>query len=185
MILIWGQRNYGQVDKVGDFCYVATQFGHLWFIPLIPIQTWIVIAGSESGNCFRGVQIPMSGKSILIAWLRAASIIAMPILLILSLVATVGAFEARPTTSLFEALVKWSLLAASIVALVLSYKMSHAGIPRAMQLADHLGVPRLAMLKVVQPDRTEEELATQTEEPQWENRYDFRESKGTEDRFRS
>ena len=39
MIIIWGTQNYGQTDYIPDVhVHVSTQFFHLWYIPLFPIQ---------------------------------------------------------------------------------------------------------------------------------------------------
>lgn len=67
-ILIWGSRLYGKVDQVGDHFHVATKFGHLWYIPLLPLGSWIVLG--EGGKTWTGIEIGLSGKSILMAWLR-------------------------------------------------------------------------------------------------------------------
>jgi hypothetical protein len=170
MIIIWGQRNYGKVDKVGDFCYVATQFGHLWFIPLIPIQTYIVIAGSETDDGFKGVPIGFSAKSILIAWLRAALIIATPILFFLALVSTVEALKGS-AAGLVGAAFQWLMFSGAAAGIWLTYLVTRAGLNRAMQLADQLGVSRLAVAKVVHPDRTDEELLTQIGEDETQPGY--------------
>ena len=68
MMIVWGSRMYGKVDEVPGLCHVATQFGHLYYIPLIPFGSYAVI--SETGDDFQGAPLPLSGKSVLTAWLR-------------------------------------------------------------------------------------------------------------------
>lgn len=75
MVIVWGSRLYGHVDHiVGLNVYVATKFGHLWYFPIIPERSYLVI--SQNKNGWRGIPIPMNGKSILTAWLRACTCVA-------------------------------------------------------------------------------------------------------------
>jgi len=69
-MIIFGTRYYGKVDEVPGLFHVATRFLHIWFIPLIPLGSILILA--KSGNSIHGAKIPLSFKSILIAWLRAA-----------------------------------------------------------------------------------------------------------------
>src|SRR3954451_16881728 len=69
MFFIFGSRLWGKVDEVPGLFHVGTRFGHINFVPLIPMQSYVIL--SQDGGSVRGVQIPLSGKSILIAWGRA------------------------------------------------------------------------------------------------------------------
>ena len=73
MVIVWGSKLMGKVDVVPGLFHVATKFGHLWYLPLIPTGTFVVL--SESGDAFQGVQISTSLKSIAFAWLRAFMLI--------------------------------------------------------------------------------------------------------------
>src|SRR5262245_39781827 len=73
MVIIWGSRLYGRVDDVKGLFYVATKCGHLRYIPLLPMESYLVLETSLTG--WRGVPIPMSGKSVLMAWARAGAFI--------------------------------------------------------------------------------------------------------------
>src|SRR4051812_50211547 len=84
MIYIFGSRLYGKVDQVPGVFHVATKFGHLNFIPLIPMESYIVL--STQGKQFSGVRIPMSGKSVLVTWGRALSVVAAAVGVIVSLI---------------------------------------------------------------------------------------------------
>src|SRR5262245_52980403 len=75
MIVIWGKRLFGKCDQVPGVGYVATQFFHIQFLPLVPLQSFVIEEGSEGGDGFRGVPIPLSIKSILFGWLRAGLVI--------------------------------------------------------------------------------------------------------------
>jgi len=39
MVIVWGSRLYGKVDVVPGFFHVATRFGHVYYLPLIPTQS--------------------------------------------------------------------------------------------------------------------------------------------------
>lgn len=41
MILIWGKRTYGSVDRVGNAA-IKTVFGHFWYLPLFPVRSYYV-----------------------------------------------------------------------------------------------------------------------------------------------
>lgn len=70
MIIIFGQKMYGKVDRVPGLCYVVTQFAHLNFLPLIPTGGYIIIEGTESGGEFRGKPIGLSLKSVFAGYVR-------------------------------------------------------------------------------------------------------------------
>ena len=40
-MIVFGQRLYGKMMQCGE-AYVATRFFHVWFIPLIPLQSMVV-----------------------------------------------------------------------------------------------------------------------------------------------
>jgi hypothetical protein len=87
MVVVWGSRLYGRVDAIPGLGYVATQFGHFDYIPLIPMGSHFVLA--QDGDAWRGIRVPLSGKSVLIAWLRTllvlAAIVGALVTLIISL----------------------------------------------------------------------------------------------------
>lgn len=70
MIVIFGEKSYGKVDRVPGVCYVVTTFAHLNFLPLVPLRSYIVIEGTESGGEFRGKQIGISFKSMVAGYTR-------------------------------------------------------------------------------------------------------------------
>ncbi|HQR08568.1 MAG TPA: hypothetical protein PLN21_17215 [Gemmatales bacterium] len=65
--IAFGSRFYGKTDCVKGLFYVATKFGHIDYVPIIPNGTYCI------WNC-DGVRIetsiPFSGKSILKGFLR-------------------------------------------------------------------------------------------------------------------
>jgi 4-amino-4-deoxy-L-arabinose transferase-like glycosyltransferase len=75
MIIVWGTRFCGRVDQVPGFFHVATRFFHVYYVPLIPLSSYLIYDGTESEAGFRGVSIPMSFKSVLAGWGRALLIV--------------------------------------------------------------------------------------------------------------
>lgn len=70
MIVIFGEKSYGKVDRVPGVCYVVTVFAHLNFLPLFPLRSFIVVEGSERGGEFRGKQVSVCLKSVVAGYVR-------------------------------------------------------------------------------------------------------------------
>jgi hypothetical protein len=71
MFFVYGSRFMGKVDEVPGLFHVATKFAHVNYIPLIPLESYVIVARTSKG--IRGVQIALSGKSVLFAYLRGIS----------------------------------------------------------------------------------------------------------------
>ena len=134
MIIIWGSRMCGVVDQVPHICHVATRFGHVYYIPLIPTQSYIVL--EQQGDSFYGKAIGLSGKSVLVAWLRAALVVGALVAAVATIVAV-----ARHDPLLAAA---WAIL---VVVLAAAYfvttrwrALTHASYERAVQLGEMVGL---------------------------------------------
>ena len=79
-----GSHPYGTCDVVPELFYVATWFGHFDYIPLIPLQTNLVLG--KTGNQYHVVKLPLSVKSILLAWSRVGTFAGIVTLGILGLI---------------------------------------------------------------------------------------------------
>jgi hypothetical protein len=141
MIVIWGQRLYGKTDEVPGLFYVRTRFFHVYYVPLIPLQTFVVLAGSETDRGFKGKPVSMSFKSVLFGWLRGACVVGAIGGLI---AAVVNACQlAGPEAE--DALV-WLIFSAVLAAGCgfgnwLSTRLQRASYERALQLGEELGIP--------------------------------------------
>ena len=142
MIFIWGTNRYGRTDEVPALFHVTTKFGHLWYLPLIPLGSFLLIEGSADGKGNpRGMPIPFSFKSFLLGWLRAATLLGAIILGITGFVSGKGG----PS---------WNVLvvaAASLIAFLwLTYSKTcrHASYERAVELAKLLGVNEQGMAMI-------------------------------------
>jgi hypothetical protein len=133
MIIIYGSKLYGKVDVVPGLFHVETKFGHLWYIPLIPVESYVVFG--KSGENFNGIKIPMSFKSICYAWLRAGTLVAA----IVSLVMVLSESKNGPSEWVTPAIVGLSALA---TCLVLSFHKgsTHASRQRAYQIGQKIGM---------------------------------------------
>ncbi|MEM1414064.1 MAG: hypothetical protein AAGH15_04155 [Myxococcota bacterium] len=82
-MIVYGLRHYGKVDALGHAPnggpWVATRFAHIWFLPLIPLGSTLVVA--DDGKSVNGLKLPLSGKSVAFAYLRNWGVFAALILL--------------------------------------------------------------------------------------------------------
>lgn len=136
MVIVWGSRMCGKVDAVPGICHVATNFGHLYYIPLIPTQSLLVFGEDENG--IYGLKIPFSFKSILVAWMRTA----LWAVLIFAIGATlIVSFDAPGRNPIWPPIA----ISLSILALlILSYRvgfLTRASIERTTQFAEMEEMP--------------------------------------------
>lgn len=68
-MLILGHGLFGRCDFVPGRFHVATRFFTAFFVPLVPLEGYVVLG--ETGAHFQGVKIPISVKSLALAWGRA------------------------------------------------------------------------------------------------------------------
>jgi hypothetical protein len=66
MLILSGRRAYGRVDAHGGE-HAQTTFAHIWYMPLLPIQSFWITA---DGDAPRGFEIRAHGRSILLTYLR-------------------------------------------------------------------------------------------------------------------
>jgi hypothetical protein len=79
-----GRLPFGKCDIVPGEFFVATEFQHIAWLPIIPIQSWVIVEGSivsydDYVDSFKltweGVPIRFSVKSFLLAWVRTCLLI--------------------------------------------------------------------------------------------------------------
>lgn len=71
MFLIVGQRVCGRVDDVPGICHVATRFVHFYYVPLIPLSSWLIEKGVKPATGDPGLRIPLCGRSVVFGWVQA------------------------------------------------------------------------------------------------------------------
>ena len=159
MVIITGVRFAGKVDAVPRIGHVATRFFHIYYVPLIPLGTFLVTR--EGDTDFAGVPLPLNGKSILVGWLRTfgwLGLIGSPIVAGLGMAGS--NFPQTVTggigTAVFAALL-WFLYCQRFI--------THASYERAADIARQMGLPpeQRLMLEVaygrMTADQAERELA--------------------------
>jgi len=144
MVIVWGTTHAGKVDEVpGGMFHVVTRFGHLYYIPLIPTGSFVVLEKNADGG-FSGAEIPLSGKSMLAGWIRGGSLVAMIAAVIFTVIFAIDA-NAAP----FAWTLPLTLGFVAAGALFLSYKLkffTEASYERAMELARHMGLNDMGLL---------------------------------------
>jgi hypothetical protein len=158
MFVIWGRQTYGKVDKVPKLFYVCTQFFHLYYVPLVPLRSYLVLAGSETEQGFKGVQTSLSLKSIVMAWLRAGLGITVLVSLLLGLKAVGEYVEGKPGATLDTMALPWLVGVVSIVDYWLTVRYTFAGRNRALVLAAELGVTPILVEKCLHGYRPTDEV---------------------------
>ncbi len=134
MVIISGTRMAGKVDVVPRIGYVSTRFFHLYYVPLIPLQSYLVF--SEEGDEINGVLLPFQPKSILVGWLRGASWLA---LIAAPVIAMLGIGDKHPEVAAIS-LAVWVLAALLLPTLHYWPAVREASYERAIQLANHAGL---------------------------------------------
>lgn len=137
MFVVYGHSYFGRVDDVHHegqlLFYVVTKFYHLYYFPLMPASSHLVIAGSETGDGFRGVDIPLSGKSVLIAWVRACALVA-------ALVCIFAFFAASGSHAGYDRMSWGTLLVGTVLAYLGSRKLAPPSEGRRQELLGYAGL---------------------------------------------
>lgn len=102
MLVYYGIRHYGPVDRIEGLGEVRTRFFHIWFVPLIPLGSMFVTQQLDDG--VSGLKIGLSLKSVLVAWSRTAFVLSLLGLVGFGLITVIDALIA--TEGLVEAVQK-------------------------------------------------------------------------------
>jgi 5-bromo-4-chloroindolyl phosphate hydrolysis protein len=144
MIFVWGTRLYGKVDEVPGMFHVATRFFHLWYIPLIPMGSTVVLA--KSGKSWRGVTIGLSAKSMLLAWARAGLIVGT---FFTGITGMVMLTDYRPhTAAAISLIVLAAAMLAGAVATWMMRGLARAKYERAVELAEKIGMKEEGLVMI-------------------------------------
>jgi hypothetical protein len=72
-MIIGGKKLYGPHDRVPGLGHLRTLFVHIWWVPLVPLGTVLVLGDDPKGTC---LQLPFSFKGALYAWARIGLVLA-------------------------------------------------------------------------------------------------------------
>jgi hypothetical protein len=148
MFFIYGTRFFGRVDTVPGHFQVATKFAHVYLVPLIPVESWLVLA--EDGNSVRGMKIPLSARSVFTAYLRTA----LFLLTVGSVIALFCALDGHnPYVIGRDALLAVGAFAGLCVTMRSNF-FNRASYRRAVELCRHLGMDEegIDALRQIYPD---------------------------------
>ncbi len=135
-MIVYGVRKFGKVDALENGAHVATQFVHIWFVPLIPLKTHLVV--SEDGNNYQGIPLPFSFKSLLAAWLRCFLVFSTLGALAV-MFAAIAEGEIEGLDAVIAAPIAGVAAAALIATFVLSYRFFKPSPERARELEAKMG----------------------------------------------
>ena len=77
-VIIYGVHLLGKTDEVPGVFYIKTKFFHIYYIPLCPVKSYLVLEEdhrSRRNGTFRGIEIPLHGKSVWLAYLRTIAVL--------------------------------------------------------------------------------------------------------------
>jgi hypothetical protein len=143
MLIIWGERLYGTVDRVPGLFHVATSFGHAYYFPAIPGKTYIVIEPRGIGEQPRYIPIDRNAKSVMFAYFRALALVAGFFMTFLGGIRFILMYSTYGTST--DQLTAASLIPlaglACLVGVLISIKLTVADKDRAIELARKAGIP--------------------------------------------
>jgi len=86
MIVVFGSTLYGKVQAVPGVCHVATRFLHLFFVPLFPTGSWLVIDKRLRAEASaEAIKLPaMHWGSVALGWLRFFLVVALFVLTVIA-----------------------------------------------------------------------------------------------------
>lgn len=139
MFIVYGVRQYGRIEEHQGTC-IATQFAHIWFLPLFPVRSHMVLGGEGSDS--KGIQIPLRWKSVLAGYLRIWG----PILTVLLGLGALGSLATASASSLswvgeflFEGFLATVALVGAVVAWAFLGKLDREERQKRAVHALHLG----------------------------------------------
>jgi hypothetical protein len=129
MYIYYGTQLYGKVDHAPGLFYVATTFFHLYFFPLVPGDSYLIM---DDGTGENGVPMRTSLWSVVVGWGRAVGLVAGALMVLIP--AFNPGMDSGP---------RWGYMAGGVVSLVLTlltYRWVCIGRDRAERLAERAGL---------------------------------------------
>jgi len=151
MLIVFGQKRCGKVDHVPGLFYVITEFFHIYYFPLIPMGSYLILDGSPGGSSVQGTRISISFKSVLMGWFRALLVVGFFAGLLLAGLAAAELGAHKQHRSIEAILIP--LIVAGLCAFFywLTKRSERAGYGRALVLAEQVGIPQEYVEKCFEP----------------------------------
>ncbi len=143
LLIVLGTKRYGRIDDVPNTVHVATMFFHVMFVPLIPLQSQIVIDGGQYAD--KGMALAkIRWASVLMTWLRFWLVMGVLGALAGAFFCQTGAdvvdFVYEPLGKMAGSVLFAGVAAALIAAIVASYRLTRANAQRADELRRAVGM---------------------------------------------
>jgi len=139
MVIVYGSRFYGKVRACGR-SFLATKFVHIYYVPLIPIGTHLVLEENGDGS-YRGLSTPFNLSSMLAGYLRVWG----PIATIAAVVFGIELFEqaedgiATLVVGALSALMVLAVLGGTVLAYAVFGRLSNEEKQKRSVYAMHVG----------------------------------------------
>lgn len=143
-MIVFGKRNFGTTHEVPGVFYVTTNFFHINFVPLCPIESFIILDRAIAGRGRLGVAIPLNEKSMRIAYGLGVSWVA--ILISMVSLAVFATNQDNPAGILFSSLGLIGSLSLALF-LLFSEKARYASYEDAIELCSHVNAEARPMIE--------------------------------------
>jgi hypothetical protein len=137
MLVIFGYSLFGRVDRVPGLFHVVTQFLHVYWMPILPKRSFLILETSQSAG--HAIPLPLNWKSVLFAWGRLFLLLGGCAFLPCGIGLTLPDLPEK-----WRRVVALAMLSLPVVSLSLigvSYLLTRAKAPRAIELAVVAGIP--------------------------------------------
>ena len=146
MFIVFGQNKYGKVDRVPGLFHVVTEFFHIYYVPLIPLKSYLMFEASQGST-----PISLHLRSVLMGWARALLICVSLGSVIAGLVKLSEHFADKKDTPTEDFVVPFVVAGACVFVYWLSTRFTRASYERALALAEQLGLEPEHIDKCFQP----------------------------------
>jgi hypothetical protein len=140
MLIVFGQKRYGKVDHVPGLFYVVTEFFHFYYVPLIPLKSYVMFDVSAGAPPLQGTPISMNFKSVFMGWIRAILVCGFVFGLLVGGTEVVHYWENNQKTPVDAFLIPSAVAALSSFLYWLTTRLTRASFERALALADQIGL---------------------------------------------
>jgi hypothetical protein len=142
-MFFFGDNYYGLVDRVPALFYVRTRFHHIWFVSLVPRESYLFF-DDQPDHQLVGIRIPLSWKSILAGWVRGL-LVFFAVLVFCSGLVVFESEQMRLAEKLRISGICSGLALLACVGYWFTLRLFRPSIERAYALGICLGIPRLVI----------------------------------------
>lgn len=141
-MIVFGDEYYATVDWVPGLFYVRTRFLHIWYFPIVPRESYLFLDEDLPADSLQGCQIPMSFKSICLAWFRAGLVVGAMMIFMLGCTFISLAINNGAVAAYILAAAAWLLMIILVSLFPISSMFRSATLSRAIELGKRAGIPQ-------------------------------------------